>query len=308
MAQTMIFLPVGTQVVTRIDIPAGGRTAALPAGSVGVVLAAPSDNLHKYLVRFPDASEHALRRQELIIRKHQHEEHLDAAPEGPATDDLRRYVIYRCLVGSRAYGLAHAGSDEDRRGVYLPPASLHWSLWEVPEQLEDSERDECYWELRKFVILALKANPNILECLYTPLVEHMNELGSELRGMRACFLSRLVYQTYNGYALGQFKKMEQDLRARGAIKMKHAMHLLRLLLSGIHALEQGEIPVDAGAHRERLLAVRHGETPWEEVNAWRLELHKHFEEAYRRTRLPERPDYAAANAFLIRARRSMVDV
>lgn len=307
MTNAMIFLPVGTQVVTRVDITATERTAALPSGSVGVVLAAPADNLHKYLVRFPDGGEHALRRQELTIRKLQHGESMAAAPEAFEYGSLHDYVIYRCLVGSRAYGLSHASSDEDRRGVYLPPADLHWSLWEVPEQLEDSERDECYWELRKFIILALKANPNILECLYTPVVEYMSELGGELRDMRPCFLSRLVYQTYNGYALGQFKKMEQDLRAHGRIKMKHAMYLLRLLLSGIHALRHGEIPVDAGAHRDRLLAVRHGETPWEEVNAWRLELHKRFEEAYTATKLPERPDYAAANAFLVKARRSMVD-
>lgn len=307
MNNTIIFLPIGTQAVTRVDITATEQTKALPKGSVGVILSAPSDNLHKYLVKFPDGSEHALRRQDLTIRKMQHEENMGTAPETLEYGSLHEYVIYRCLVGSQAYGLSHAESDEDRRGVYLPPARMQWSLWEVPEQLEDNEKDECYWELRKFIILALKANPNILECLHTPIVEYASELGRELRNIRSCFLSRLVYQTYNGYALGQFKKMEQDLRARGQIKMKHAMHLMRLLLSGIHALEHGEIPVDAGAHRDRLLAKRQGETPWEEVNAWRLELHKQFENAYTRTTLPERPDYAAANAFLIKARRSMVD-
>ena len=307
MANAMIFLPVGTQVITRVDIKATARTAALPKGSVGVILSAPSDHLHKYLIEFPDGSEHALHRRNLTIRKMQYEENMGAAPEALEYGNLQEYVLYRCLVGSRAYGLSHAESDEDRRGVYLPPARLQWSLWEVPEQLEDGQKDECYWELRKFIILALKANPNILECLYTPLVEYANELGQELRDLRSRFLSRLVYQTYNGYVLGQFKRMEQDLRTRGQIKAKHAMHLVRLLLSGIHALEHGEIPVDAGAYRDRLLAIRHGETPWDGVNAWRLKLHKRFEDAYSRTMLPERPDYAAANAFLIKARRSMVD-
>lgn len=306
MTNEQLFLPIGTQVVTRVDVMATERAAFLPKGSVGVVRKAPADNLHRYLVAFPDGGERPLRRQDLIIRKLQHDETLAETPQALEYGDLHKYVIYRCLVGSRAYGLAHADSDEDRRGVYLPPADLQWSLWDVPEQLEDSEKDECYWELRKFIILALKANPNILECLYTPLVEHTTDLGQELREMRSIFLSRLIYQTYNGYALGQFKKMEQDLRARGEIKMKHAMHLLRLLLSGIHALAHGEVPVDVGRYRERLLAIRHGKTPWEAVDAWRLELHKRFEEAFTATRLPERPDYAAANAFLIRARRSMV--
>ena len=58
--------------------------------------------------------------------------------------------------------------------------------------------------------------------------------------------------------------------------------------------------------RDRLLAVRRGELPWAEVNAWRLDLHRAFDAAYEATALPERPDYARANAFLIRARRSMV--
>src|SRR5207302_1980151 len=78
----------------------------------------------------------------------------------------------------------------------------------VPEQLEAPERQECYWELAKFLTLALKANPNVLECLYTPLVEHADPIARELLGLRGAFLSKLVYQTYNGYALSQFRKLE----------------------------------------------------------------------------------------------------
>ena len=117
------------------------------------------------------------------------------------------------------------------------------------------------------------------------------------------FLSRLVYQTYNGYVLSQFTKMERDIRTTGAVKWKHALHLMRLLLSGITVLQQGFVPVRLAEHRERLLAIRRGEVPWEDVNAWRLQLHGIFEEAFAATRLPERPDYERANAFLIKARR-----
>ena len=92
----------------------------------------------------------------------------------------------------------------------LPPAALHWSLWGVPERLENDATQETYWELRKFLILALKANPNILECLYSPLVETVTPLAAELIAMRESFLSRLVYQTYNGYVMSQFKKLEPE--------------------------------------------------------------------------------------------------
>ena len=82
------------------------------------------------------------------------------------------------------------------------------------------------------------------------------------------------------------------------------MHLLRLLLSGIDALREGDLRVRVGEHRERLLAIKRGEVPWEEVEVWRLSLHAAFDEAFRGTALPEVPDYERVNAFLLRARRS----
>jgi predicted nucleotidyltransferase len=91
--------------------------------------------------------------------------------------------------------------------------------------------------------LALKANPNILECLFTPLVEYANELAGELVSMRRIFLSKLVYQTYNGYVMSQFKKLEADLRSTGDVKWKHAMHLIRLLLQGIEILREADLIV-----------------------------------------------------------------
>jgi hypothetical protein len=248
----------------------------------------------------------SLRRQELTIRKHA--QRADLAESGAVLADLglREHVVFRCVVGSRAYGLTGENSDVDRRGVYLPPAELHWSLYGVPEQLEIRQSEECYWEIQKFVSLALKANPNILECLYSPLVETATPVGEELLAMRAGFLSRMVHQTYNGYVMSQFKKLEQDLRTTGAPKWKHAMHLVRLLISGVTALREGYVPVRVEEHRDRLLSVRRGEMPWDELDAWRLELHRRFDRTLETTRLPERPDYEGANAFLVRARRSAV--
>jgi hypothetical protein len=220
---------------------------------------------------------------------------------------LYEHVVYRCVLGSHAYGLANERSDTDRRGIYLPPAELHWSLYGVPEQLENRETDEVYWEMRKFVVLALKANPNILECLYTPVVELTTPVADELLGMRDIFLSKLIYQTYNGYVLSQFKRMEQDLRTSGAIKWKHAMHLIRLLIAGVTGLREGYIPVRVDEqHRDRLLAIKRGEVEWPEVDEWRLALHRQFDHALATTALPDRPDYERANALLVWARRSVV--
>jgi len=183
---------------------------------------------------------------------------------------------------------------------------LHWSLRGVPEQLEDKGSEECYWELQKFLTMALKANPNVLECLYTPRVETATPIARELLAMRDGFLSRLVYQTYNGYVLSQFKRLEQDQRTTGALRWKHAMHLIRLLLAGIAVLREGTVLLRVESERERLLSIRRGELPWDEVNDWRLALHREFDAAFATTHLPDGPDYERADAFLIRARRDAV--
>ena len=304
-----LILPVGTQVVALAEARGSDGNPVHPRGAVGVVVQAPADYWHSYRVRFPDGFECAFRRQELSVLAHHKSGGVIGA--GGVGDPLVEYslyqhVIYRCVVGSRAYGLSGEQSDTDRRGIYLPPAELHWWLYGVPEQLENPATEEVYWEAQKFVILALKANPNVLECLYTPIVEHATTLAQELLGIRHKFLSKMVYATYNGYVLSQFKKVQGDLRNRGKVKWKHVMHLLRLLLAGVTTLEEGRVPVDVGPHREKLLAIRRGETTFEECEAWRLELHGRFDAALQKTSLPERPDYAAANDWLLRARRSRV--
>jgi predicted nucleotidyltransferase len=298
-----LIFSVGTQVVTLVDVADPAGPVLHPRGTVGVVVKAPGDHEHSYRVRFPDGFEAPLRRSEVTMLARFKEGEIGDGTHAVAHAELYGRIIYRCVIGSQAYGLACEGSDVDRRGIFLPPADLHWSLYGVPEQLENDATQEAYWELQKFLVLALKANPNLLECLYTPLVEKATPLAEELLAMRAAFLSRLVYQTYNGYVLSQFKKMQADVRNQGQVKWKHVMHLIRLLLSGIGVLRDGTVPVRVEAHRDRLLAIRRGEVPWEEVEDWRRSLHQEFNAAFEATKLPERPDYERANAFLVSARR-----
>lgn len=284
--QVHLVIPEGTKVLTR------------PGRRVGVVAHTPSTPEHKYRVRFADGPEESFRRSDLTIFKHLQDE----IPGGPGISDLLPFVIFRCIVGSTAYGLSQEGSDVDRRGFYLPPADLEWSLSGVPEQLE-TDGEEVYWEIEKFIRLALKANPNVLECLYSPLVETCNPLARELIDLRHIFLSQYVHRTYNSYVLSQFKKLEQDLRNHGQIRWKHVMHLIRLLLSGVVVLRHGFVPLRVDEYRDRLLAIRRGEVVWAEVERWRLALHRELDEALGSTPLTEHPDYACASEFLVRARR-----
>ncbi len=294
----------GTQVVSLIEVRGTRNSLVHPRGAVGVVTRTPATAGETFLVRFPDGFEGSFRREQLDILKH-FKDRLPGSSAVAGEFDLEKWILYRCVVGSRAYGLESGGSDTDIRGIYLAPAELQWSLFGAPEQFEDNVLHCCYWELQKFLVMALKANPNILECLYSPVVVTLTPLGEDLLAMRDCFLSQMIFQTFNGYAMSQFKKIEQDMRNHGAVKWKHAMHLLRLLLSGAATLREGRVPVRVEAWRERLLAVKAGQVPWQDVDAWRQDLHRDFERALTDTRLPERPDYMAANSLLIKARKAM---
>jgi len=300
-----LILPVGTQVVTRAALKNANGEMLHPRGSVGVIVDVSSDQVQTYQVRFPTGGEALMKRQDFAVRKYLRQATLQRL-QGIDHTTLLAYVKYRCVVGSRAYGLDDDDSDTDRRGFYIAPPDLQWSLTGAPEQIENHATQETYWELQKFLMMALKANPNVLECLYTPFVETRTDLADELLAMRSIFLSRFVYQTYNGYVLSQFKKLEQDLRTKGAPRWKHAMHLIRLLLSGITVLTEGVVLVRVAEHRERLLAIKRAEMPWQEVNAWRLSLHHEFDRAFMESKLPDRPDFERADAFLIKARRSML--
>jgi predicted nucleotidyltransferase len=298
-------LTIGTQVVALVETRGPNGKPVHPRGAVGVITQAPGDHLHSYRVRFIDGFEAALKGGDIAILSKFQDDRAGLASNATDTD-LRNAIIYRCIVGSRAYGLDTDASDIDRRGIYLPPAERHWSLFGVPEQLENPDAEEVYWELQKFLTLALKANPNVLECLYTPIVEHATPLAQELLSMRDVFLSKLVYQTYNGYVASQFRKIQADLRNKGSVKWKHVMHLIRLLLAGITTLAEGAVPVHVGEHRDALLKIRRGETAFDAIDAWRVVLHRQFDEAFEKTKLPDRPDYAAVNALLIRARKGAV--
>ncbi|SFJ18572.1 nucleotidyltransferase domain-containing protein [Planctomicrobium piriforme] len=297
-------LPTGTQVVVLRDVIGQNGRIVHPHGAVGVVVKSPEDLNHAYRVRFLDGFEEALHGDQVVILSRFKTGEIGDSEVTAARSDLSDRVILRCVIGSRAYGLDDNQSDTDYRGIFLPTADKQWSLYGVPEQIECDETQEHYWELQRFLVLALKANPNVLECLYSPLVEKKTPLAEELLGLREMFLSRLVYQTYNGYVMSQFKKMQSDLRNQGVVKWKHVMHLIRLLISGISVLRDGFVPVRVEAHRDQLLAIKRGEMAWDETEKWRLSLHGEFDQAFQATTLPERPDYERANAFLVKARRA----
>ncbi|TDC76769.1 nucleotidyltransferase domain-containing protein [Streptomyces hainanensis] len=216
---------------------------------------------------------------------------------------VERHTILSVVVGSRAFGLVTTGSDTDRRGVYVAPTTAFWRLAKPPTHVEGPLPEQFSWEVERFCELALTANPNVLEVLHSPLVERHTPLGDELRALAPAFLSRRVHRTYGRYARAQFAKAEAR-RARGdEPRPKHLVHLLRLLIAGTDLLRTGALTLDVGPHRDRLMAVRRDEVSWAELRAWRDDLTTRLDEALPRSPLPEHPDTARVDDWLLSVRR-----
>ncbi|MDX6353653.1 MAG: uncharacterized protein QOF98_556 [Streptomyces sp.] len=219
-------------------------------------------------------------------------------------DLVRDHTVYACVMGSRAFGLATDTSDTDRRGVFVAPTALFWRFEKPPTHVTGPQDEQFSWELERFCALALRANPNLLECLHSPLVEYADETGRELLDLREAFLSRRAEATFRGYAAQQLGKLEADIRHHGEPRWKHAMHLLRLLISCRDLLRTGRLAIDVGEQREPLLAVKRGERSWEEIRAWMRTLHEEVDAEAGRTPLPEEPDQPRVEDFLLRVRRA----
>jgi predicted nucleotidyltransferase len=114
-------------------------------------------------------------------------------------------IIFECISGSRGYGLATPNSDTDIRGVFILPKEQFFSL-EYVGQINNETNDIVYYELKKFIELCSKNNPNILEMLNVPeeCVLYKHPLFDEIK--KELFLSKLCQKTFANYAFTQIKK------------------------------------------------------------------------------------------------------
>ncbi len=116
-------------------------------------------------------------------------------------------LLLDCVSGSRAYGLHTPQSDTDLKGVFLLPKAYFYGLSYI-EQLNNETHDEVYFELKRFVELLVKNNPNILELLNTPedCIRYKHPIMDLLKP--ELFLSKLCKQSFAGYAQSQIKKAQ----------------------------------------------------------------------------------------------------
>jgi uncharacterized protein len=118
-------------------------------------------------------------------------------------------VIFSCLSGSHMYGTSTPASDVDVRGVFIP-SKEYFMGFQTIEQFQCKEPDTTYFEIRKFMRLALDCNPNIIEHLFVPESEW--KLGTreweEIVAHKEWFLSKKARWTFSGYATSQLHRIK----------------------------------------------------------------------------------------------------
>lgn len=209
-------------------------------------------------------------------------------------------VILEGVTGSMAYGLNTSNSDVDLRGVYVAPTRDILSLKSPPEVVDRTKPDSTHYEVGKFMRLALKCNPNIIEMLYLTVYTQLTWEGLLLIENRDKFLSKAVYDSYAGYSISQAHKLNSRAYSelgRHHRHEKHARHCFRLLKQGRQLLETGTLTVMVD-NREELFEIG-----MLDVDA----LVTKFEEEFKsfktiKSVLPDKPDEEAVNRVLLEIR------
>jgi len=129
----------------------------------------------------------------------------------------KQYILDNTVLlvrgGSRAYGIHNPLSDEDLRGVVCVGPEYYMGL-KAFEQFEGFDDDQVRFDLRKFIILAVACNPNIIELLFVDPSDILEctKVGEALMAIRESFLSLKAKHTFTGYAMSQLKRIQSKYR------------------------------------------------------------------------------------------------
>lgn len=222
-------------------------------------------------------------------------------------------VILRCVVGSRAHGLARPDSDFDYREVFVIPTSQMLALgrdrmkfgWMVQGRHIDDEGGD---EVAQWLHLVSKGAPNAVELCWAPrdpawepqsFSENFNVFPSEVQEMGRRLLSRKPVESgVIGYAMNSFRKIEEK-------PGKWKAGMLRVLYQGRALIQTGEtslvVPENGWGEIVRR-AARNEMTDGEALDCAN-EIVASIKNGP--SALPDQPDYATVNGWLLNLRREM---
>lgn len=217
--------------------------------------------------------------------------------------------IFATISGAHLYGFASPDSDVDLRGAFLLSARELLGLHPPDETLtiEDKTTLDLDWvahDLRKFARLMTNHNGYVLEQLYSPLVVLTTPAHDELLRLGKGCITRPTVRHYQGFARGRRKRL-----AEPDPTVKHLLYAYRVLLSGIHLMQCGEVvaniqvlnerfrltEVDELVARKRAGAEHMALAERDHLvhGAFLDRLERQLQEAYDGSHLPEEPKSAA---------------
>ncbi len=245
-------LPHGTEVATRIARELGDRR--VPEGTVGRVVGTADDGqldvqiVGVGVLRFARADLAARRAGQIAYAVRR--ESTWVALEGA--------IVLDSIVGSRAWGLDDASSDEDRRGLFAIPFASRAGLVAPPDDLVSADGSATYWSIEKGLRQALRADPNTLEMLFVEEVRALDPIGEQILRARDAFVSRELYGSFARYALAQLRRLDQG---QALAEHRHlALGWLR---------ETPALSLDALAAKLALISPRHAPDPAHALDAAR---------------------------------------
>lgn len=230
-------------------------------------------------------------------------------------------LLFATISGAHLYGFPSPDSDYDLRGVHVLPLPEVVGLTPGRETVERStvddglEIDLVTHDARKFFGLMLKKNGYVMEQILSPLVVHTTPEHEELRAIALQCVTRHHAHHYLGFAETQWKLFLKADRP----KVKPLLYVYRVLLTGIHLMQSGELE----ANLERLNEVfrlpyipdlierkrsgpEQGRLHTAELDHFErdyVRLRAELEDRHKISRLPEAPSGAAAlNDLLVRLR------
>lgn len=123
-------------------------------------------------------------------------------------------TVFIAKHGSVAYGTNIEGSDEDYKGITIPPKQYYLGNINKFEQAEFNDPDMVIYEISKFFSLASSCNPNIIELLFTDPSDHIyvSPIGEEILNIKDKFLSKRIKHTFSGYAFAQLSRIKTHRR------------------------------------------------------------------------------------------------
>ena len=241
---------------------------------------------------------------------------------------LRRYPeiiewsIITAYRGSISHGLyvpnkeSCSIDDKDIMSICIPPLSCYFGLREYgsrgTKEIKYREWDIVVYEFKKCIGLLRQGNPNILCILWMEPDDYLkvSPEGARLINARSLFVGRHVYHSFAGYARGQLHRMthlafqgymgekRKKLVQKFGYDVKNASHLIRLLRMGIEFLEEGRLYVKRKDAQD-LLAIKQGKWPLAQVKEESNKLFRKAESAYKKSKLPLRPDEDKINALCV---------